>query len=97
MLRRYISPISSVRRISQARNYINRCQPYAGFLLDLSFGTENVGDKFPKRRLTCDGLHGVISRMIEMFITTAVRASNHTNLNCVHNFYIRYKTENIRS
>jgi hypothetical protein len=30
----------------------------------------------PKRRLTFNGLHGVISHKIELFITTAVRTSN---------------------
>jgi hypothetical protein len=32
----------------------------------------------PKRLLNFDGLHGVISRMIERFLTTAVRTSNPT-------------------
>jgi hypothetical protein len=33
----------------------------------------------PKRRLTCNGLHGVISQNIETFIITAVRAPNPAN------------------
>jgi hypothetical protein len=32
----------------------------------------------PKRRLTFNGLHGVISQKTELFITTAVRTSNPT-------------------
>jgi hypothetical protein len=32
----------------------------------------------PKRRLTFAGLHAVLSQKIELFITTAVRTSNHT-------------------
>jgi hypothetical protein len=32
----------------------------------------------PKRRLTFNGLHGVISQKIELFITTAVRTSSPT-------------------
>jgi hypothetical protein len=31
-------------------------------------------------RLTFDGLHGVIPQTIEVFITTAVRTSNHTSV-----------------
>jgi hypothetical protein len=34
----------------------------------------------PKRRLTFNGLHGVISHKAEPFITTAVRTSNPTKL-----------------
>jgi hypothetical protein len=32
----------------------------------------------PKRRLTLNGLHGVISQMMMLFITTAVKTSNPT-------------------
>jgi hypothetical protein len=32
----------------------------------------------PKRRLICNGLHGVVSQKIELFITIAVRTSNPT-------------------
>jgi hypothetical protein len=32
----------------------------------------------PKRRLTLNGLHGVISQKIILFITTAVKTSNPT-------------------
>jgi hypothetical protein len=34
----------------------------------------------PKRRLTFNGLHGVISQKTELFTTTSVRNSNPTNL-----------------
>jgi hypothetical protein len=34
----------------------------------------------PKRRLTFNGLHGIISQKIELLITTAVRTSNPTTL-----------------
>jgi hypothetical protein len=40
------------------------------------FGSEDGGDVPPKRRLTFNGLHGVISQKIVLFITTAVRTSN---------------------
>jgi hypothetical protein len=33
----------------------------------------------PKRRLTLNGLHGVIPQKILLFITSAVRTSNPTN------------------
>jgi hypothetical protein len=36
----------------------------------------------PKRRLTFNGLHGVISQKIELFITTAVRISKPTECSC---------------
>jgi hypothetical protein len=32
----------------------------------------------PKRRLTFNGLHGVIAQKIQIFITTGVRTSNPT-------------------
>jgi hypothetical protein len=39
----------------------------------------------PKRRLTLNGLHGVISEKIVLFITTAVRTSNPTKILCFIN------------
>jgi hypothetical protein len=39
----------------------------------------------PKRRLSSNGLHGVISQKIELFITNAVRTSNPTCLDMVNN------------
>jgi hypothetical protein len=51
----------------------------AGFLLGLLFYPENGGQNIsPKRRLTCNGLHGVISQETKLFIITAVRTSNAT-------------------
>jgi hypothetical protein len=44
----------------------------------------------PKHRLTSNGLHGVISQKIEIFITTAVRTSNPT-LIIKFNFYREYR------
>jgi hypothetical protein len=40
------------------------------------FDPEDGGDVSPKRRLTFNGLHGIIARKIEPFITTAVGTSN---------------------
>jgi hypothetical protein len=42
------------------------------------FGHEDGDDVPPKRRLTFNGLSGVISQKIELFITTAVRNSDPT-------------------
>jgi hypothetical protein len=48
--------------------------------IDSIIRVEEGGDVFyPKRRLTINGLHGVISQNIVLFITTAVRTSNHAN------------------
>jgi hypothetical protein len=44
----------------------------------------------PKRRLTFNGLHGVISRKIVLFITTAVRTSDPTYM--VRIIWERYET-----
>jgi hypothetical protein len=41
----------------------------------------------PKCRLTVNGLHGVISQKIVLFITTAVRTSDPTNLKMFFNKY----------
>jgi hypothetical protein len=38
--------------------------------------SKEAGGKPPKRWLTLDGLHGVISQKIILIITTAVKASN---------------------
>jgi hypothetical protein len=53
---------------------------HAGFLLRLFFNPENGGDVPPKLRLTLNGLHGVISQKMVLFIITAVRTSNPTQL-----------------
>jgi hypothetical protein len=39
----------------------------------------------PKRQLTFNGLHGIISQKIELFITTAVRTSSPTII--ISDFY----------
>jgi hypothetical protein len=49
---------------------------HAGILPGLSFNTEDGGDFRAIRRLTSNGLHGVISRMIVLFILTAVSFRN---------------------
>jgi hypothetical protein len=46
------------------------------FLLRLIFDPENGRDVSMKRRLIFNGLYGVMSQNIELFITTAVRSSN---------------------
>jgi hypothetical protein len=40
---------------------------HAGFLLSLFFDTADGGDVSPKRLLTFNGLHGVITQMIKLF------------------------------
>jgi hypothetical protein len=52
---------------------------HAGFLLGLVFDTEDGVDMFLRNVLTLNGLHGIISRTIILFITTAVRTSHFTN------------------
>jgi hypothetical protein len=52
---------------------------HAGSLFALFFDPDDADDMFPpERRLTFNGLHGVISQKIEAFITTALRISNPT-------------------
>jgi hypothetical protein len=66
------------RRIRQARTLFATCL-HAGFLLGLFFDPEDGGSIFiPKRPLTFNGLHGVISQKIYLFIITAGRTSNLT-------------------
>jgi hypothetical protein len=51
------------------------------FFLGLFFGPEDGGEYIPpKHLLTFNGLHGVISQKIELFITIAVRTSNGTDI-----------------
>jgi hypothetical protein len=50
----------------------------AGGKLGLLFDPEDGGDVPPKRRLTFNGLQGVISQKTVFFITTGVRTSNPT-------------------
>jgi hypothetical protein len=57
---------------------------HASFLLVLVFGPQ-CGDFPPKRRLTFNGLHDIVSRKILFFITNAVRTSNPTQfIICCH-------------
>jgi hypothetical protein len=55
-------------------------------LLGLILDPEDGGDVPPKRRLTFNGMHGVLSQKI----TTAVRASNPTILKRVSRKYNSY-------
>jgi hypothetical protein len=52
------------------------CLLYAGFLLSALVNPEHKKHFPSKRRLTFNGLHGAISQKIELFVTTAERASN---------------------
>jgi hypothetical protein len=49
------------------------------FSVGVFFYPEDGGDVSPKRRLTFNGLHDVISQKIIVFITTALRTSNRNN------------------
>jgi hypothetical protein len=49
---------------------------HSGFLFGKFFDPEDGGDVPPKRRLIFNGLYGVISQKIVLFITTDVRTSN---------------------
>jgi hypothetical protein len=51
---------------------------HVGFLLGLFFDPEGGGDIPPKRRLTFNVLHDVISQNIDLFVTTAVGTSHNT-------------------
>jgi hypothetical protein len=51
---------------------------YIGFLLGVLFDPEYGGDVLPKRQLTFNGLHGITSQKMVLFITTSVRTSNPT-------------------
>jgi hypothetical protein len=48
----------------------------------------------PKHRLTLNGLHGVISQKMILFITTAVRTSNPIYFNILHPVVCNYYTSN---
>jgi hypothetical protein len=72
-------PISSTIfwDITQACHLLSRW-----FLAELILSTLKMGRYVPpKRRLTLNGLHGVISQKIALFITTAVRTSNRLTRN----------------
>jgi hypothetical protein len=71
-----IASIFGVEEISSARNHrASRWQ--AGFLLNLFLRPRRwVRYVLPKRRLTLNGLHGVVSQKMVLFITTAVKTSS---------------------
>jgi hypothetical protein len=54
---------------------------HAGFLIGLLLGPQEEVACYSKRRLTFNGLHGVVSEETELFTTIAVRTSNP----CIHN------------
>jgi hypothetical protein len=54
------------------------------------FDPEDGGDVPPKRQLKLNGLHGVISQKMILFITTAVQTSNPTGYESV--LYLRKKS-----
>jgi hypothetical protein len=70
------------RRISRTRNQHEsrwQAEPGGWFLVWLNPQPWKWGLYIPpKRQLTVNGLHGVISQKIVLFITTAVRTSNPT-------------------
>jgi hypothetical protein len=88
--RRNISPISSGGRIIQAKNQHETGSRFLAWFILRPWKFRRYIP--PKWKFICNALHGVISRKVELFIPTAVRASNPTNLNYVHYFYIRCKT-----
>jgi hypothetical protein len=76
------SPLSINRRFGGTSPPAGATCFRAGFLLNLFFGTWRRRRYVPpKRQLTLNGLHGLISQKIVLFITTAVRTSNPTQLN----------------
>jgi hypothetical protein len=67
---------------------------HAGFLLSLFFRPWRLRRYVPpKRRWTLNGLHRVISQKVVLFITTAVRISNHTRL---HTLPVTFFNECVR-
>jgi hypothetical protein len=68
------------RKISRERNQSSAFHCFhAGFLLSLFFRPWRWRRHVPpKRQLTLNGQHGVISQKVVLFITTAVRTSNPT-------------------
>jgi hypothetical protein len=62
---------------------------HAAFLLGLFSDPDDGGDVSPKRRLIFNGLHGVISQKIELFLSTAVRIAN-TRTELVVEMFICY-------
>jgi hypothetical protein len=72
------------RRIIQERNQ-SETSSKQSWNLGLFFDTEDGGDMFVRKIvLTFHGLHSLISKTIEFFITTSVRTSNPTYHNPVY-------------
>jgi hypothetical protein len=74
------SPHLQGRRIKQSRNQLEEGRKQSNRLCQnfrLIFFDAEDGDRYvpTKRRLNFNGLHGVISQKIELFITSAVRTS----------------------
>jgi hypothetical protein len=67
---------------SGSKNKTRRNQQEAGCNQSLAYSLTTKMEKYypPKRQLTFKGLHVVISHKIELFIVTAVRTSNLTQL-----------------
>jgi hypothetical protein len=81
---RNLSPPSSASKQSSACHMLSR-----GFLVRLVLRRKKWKWYVPpKRRLTSNGLHGVISQKIELFITTAVRTSNPTEYEYIFRWVI---------
>jgi hypothetical protein len=74
-----MASILRVEKIIQQETSVLATCFYAGFLLNYFFDPEDEGDVPPKRRLTLNGLHDVISQKLIPFITAAVKTSNPTN------------------
>jgi hypothetical protein len=70
------SPPSSGSKNKPGRVLLSTCF-HPGFLLGLFFDPEDGGDMFLPNVGCFNGLHGVISQKIVLFITTAVRTSNY--------------------
>jgi hypothetical protein len=82
------------RRLRQARNQHEADSKTAllWFLAVLILPWRGRRHVPPKRRLTFNGLYGVISQMLELFITTAVRTSNRTYFIHALQYQISWKT-----
>jgi hypothetical protein len=76
----HITPIFRAEKRSWARNQ------YESFLRPWRWGWYVP----PKHQLTLNGLHGVISQKMVLFITTAVKTSNPTEWISVYGFILYY-------
>jgi hypothetical protein len=71
------SPLSVNRRLGRTSPLLATCV-HAGFLLSLFFRPWRWRQYVPPKLLTLNGLHGVISQKMVLFITTAVKTSDPT-------------------